>query len=297
MTVSRVFSFEGDGQAPVKATATGAPHPAIVSAVKEDIRQTLRSAWIDPALEVAAHYPIFFTAAWSAIRPNVGKSFLTLARSVRGEAAEAIRPSTSSVDLRKDLEGALSDEELHRVEDCARAAHLAVAKSQIVAHALYRAARRDRIPGTGGEEPPIRRGVPEWQRWMSIQPAAGEAKGILDEAVDSLDLPSAPVSMRLFARWPDALTGLWAGLRSAWGSEEWNAGASRLRRAVLAGISTLPHPVELQWGALQARGFNEDERTELVERLAAFEAVMPSQTLAAAFAWVALGAPDVGGEG
>src|SRR5207247_451976 len=122
MTASRVFSFEGDGQAPVKATVTGAPHPAIVSAVKEDIRQTLRSAWIDPALEVAAQYPIFFTAAWSAIRPNVGKSFQTLARSVRGEAAEAIRPATSSLDLRKDREGALSDEERHRVEACARAA-------------------------------------------------------------------------------------------------------------------------------------------------------------------------------
>ena len=90
MTVSRVFSFEGDGQAPVKATATGAPHPAIVSAVKEDIRQTLRVGWIDPALDAVAAQPLFFTAAWSAMRPNFGKSFLMLARAVRTQAEDAV---------------------------------------------------------------------------------------------------------------------------------------------------------------------------------------------------------------
>jgi hypothetical protein len=296
MTVSRAFSYGGDGQALARSAAPEAPHPAVVSAVKEDIRQTLRSAWIDPSLEVAAQYPVFFTAAWSAIRPNVGKSFLTLARSIRREAAEAVG-SFSSFDLRKDMNGALSDEELQRVEDCARAAHLGAARAQIVAHAMYRAARRERIPGTGGEEPPIRRGVPEWQRWMSLQPASGEARTLLEEAAETWSLPSAPVPLRLFARWPGALASYWAEIRPAWGTAEWKSAAWRLRRLVLAGISTLPHPVELQWGALQARGFTEDQRLELVDKLAAFEAMMPGQTLAAALAWAALGAPDIGAEG
>ena len=297
MTVSRTFSYEGDGREPQPpAAAGGPPHPAVVSAVKEDIRQTLRSAWIDPALEVASLYPIFFTAAWSAIRPNVGRSFLALARSVRNEAAEAMG-SFPSVDIRKGLEKNLEEEEIRRVEDCARASHLAAAKSQIVAHALYRAARRDRIEGTGGEEPPIRRGVPEWQRWMSIQPAPEPAKALLDDAVTELAVPSAPVPLRLFARWPDALGSLWKEIRAHQGSKGWNAATVRLRRSVLAGVSTLPHPIELQWGALQARGFTEDERKELVERLAAYDAAMPGQTLVAAFAWTALGAPDVGSEG
>jgi hypothetical protein len=296
MTVSRTYGYEGDGRGPAPPAAGGPPPPAVVSAVKEDIRQTLRSAWIDPALEVAAHYPIFFTAAWSAVRPNVGRTFLALARSVRAEAAEAMR-SHQALDLRKDLEGTLEEEEIRRVEDCARAAHLAAAKSQIVAHALYRAARKDRIEGTGGEEPPIRRGIPEWQRWMSINSAPHEAKTILDDVVGELALPTAPVPLRLLARWPDALGPLWMEIRSSLGSDEWNAASAKLRRSVLAGVSTLPHPVELQWGALQARGFTENEREELVDRLAAHDAAMPGQTLMAAFAWTALGAPDVGGEG
>src|SRR6266513_370172 len=108
MTVSRVFSFEGDGRVPVKPSATGIPHPAIVSAVKEDIRQTLRSAWIDPALEVAAEHPIFFTAAWSAIRPNVGKSFLTLARSLRTEAVESVRTRFDTPPVLKGLQDELA---------------------------------------------------------------------------------------------------------------------------------------------------------------------------------------------
>jgi hypothetical protein len=296
VAVSKTFRYEGDSQAALRAARSQPPHPAVVSAVKEDIRQTLRTAWIDPFLEVTAQYPIFFTSAWSAIRPNVGKSFLALARSLRTEAADAMRSSFPHIDLRKDLEGTLADEELHRVEDSARAAHIGVAKSQIVAHALYRAARRERIPGTGGEEPPIRRGIPEWQRWMSIQPGADETKAVLEDAVALLAVPSAPLPLGLFARWPHALTSFWAELRTSWGTEEWNAAVSKLRRVVLAGISTLPHPVELQWGALQARGFDEEERTELVERLAAYEAMMPAQTLAAALAWTALGAPDIGGE-
>jgi hypothetical protein len=297
MTVSRTYRYEGDGHGQAQPPAAGGPpHPAVVSAVKEDIRQTLRSAWIDPTLEVAAEYPIFFTAAWSAIRPNVGRSFLALARSVRDEAAEAMR-SLPAPDLRKQLEGTLEEEEIHRVEDCGRAAHLAAAKSQIVAHALYRAARRERIHGTGGEEPPIRRGVPEWQRWMSIQPTPDQAKELLDGAAEALELPSAPVPLRLFARWPEALEALWKPMQTAWGSDEWRKAAFRLRRAVLAGVSTMPHPVELQWNALQARGFTEAERVEVVERLAVFDAAMPGMTLVAAFAWTALGAPDVGGEG
>jgi hypothetical protein len=296
MTVSRTYRYEGDGRAPAPPAAGGPPHPAVVSAVKEDIRQTLRSAWVDPALEVAAMDPIFFTAAWSAIRPNVGRSFLALARSVRAEAVEGVR-SLPSIDLRKDLEGALEEEEVRRVEDSARAAHLVAAKSQIVTHALYRAARRDRIQGTGGEEPPIRRGVPEWQRWMTIQPSPDESRALLEDAAAYLDVPAAPVTLRLLARWPEALESVWKSMRASWGSDGWNRVAGRLRRTVLAGVSTLPHPVELQWSALQARGFTEDEREELVDRLGAYDAAMPGQTLAAAFAWTALGAPDVGGDG
>jgi hypothetical protein len=295
MSVSRTLGFEGDGQVP--ARVPGPPHPAVVTAVKEDIRQTLRSPWIDPALELASEYPIFFTAAWSAVRPNIGRSFLTLARSVRAEAAEAVRAMVPGVDLRKGLEGSLSDEELRRAEDCARAAHLGASKAQIVTHALYRAARRERIPGTGGEEPPTRRGVPEWQRWMSTQPTSGPVATSLESAATSLALPAPPVPMRLLAMWPEALESLWGELRTRWGSDEWNLASARIRRLVLAGVSTLPHPVELQWGALIAKGFTEEQRGELVEGLAAFDAAMPGLTLVAAFAWSTMGAPDVGAEG
>jgi hypothetical protein len=268
-----------------------------MAAVKEDIRQTLRLAWIDPALEAIANSPVFFTAAWSAIRPNVGKSFLVLARAIRAEAVQSIRSTVPSADLRKRLEDGRSDEELHRIEDSARAAHLGMAKSQIVVHALYRAARRHRVSGTGGEEPPIRRGVPEWQRWMAFQPPTDGARTILEDALETLAVPSAPIPLQLFARWPDALDALWGELRPHWGSDGWNAASNRLRRMVLAGLSTLPHPIELQWGALRARGFTEDERQELAERLASFDAAMAGQTLAAAYAWTSLGAPDIGSEG
>jgi hypothetical protein len=296
MTVRPADPAERDGEDRRGATSS-VEVAAVLGAVREDVRQTLRTAWLDPAVEAASLYPVFFTAAWSAIRPNVGKSFLALARRLRSDAVEVLRIGFDLPDLRKRLEGDLSDEEIRRIEESARAAHLITAKAQIVAHALHRAVRRERIPGTGREEPPIRRGVPEWQRWMSFQPAPQNTRPILDEVMSDLVLPAPPIPLRLLARWPSALATLWDELRPTVGSDAWRAGTWRLRRLVLAGISSLPHPVELQWTALRARGFTEEDRLQLADVLAAHDAAMPTQTLTSAFSWVAFGAPEIGVEG
>jgi hypothetical protein len=277
------------------APAGTVPDPsAVLGAVREDIRQTLRIAWIDPALEAAASSPPFFTAAWSAIRPNVGKSFLLLTKALRTESVESVRARLHAPDLREDLRDELSDEEIRRLEESARAAHLVAAKVQIVVHALYRAARRERVAGTGREESPVRRGVPEWQRWMSFQPAPGPARSILDEAAATMNSPQAPTPLRLVARWPRALSSLWDVMKPQLGSEGWSAGALRLRRVVLAGVTTLPHPVELQWTALRARGLTDQDRSRLVEVLAGHDACMAAHTLAAALAWTSFGSPEIG---
>lgn len=289
----RTHVFSGDGDGTSRTTAESADQASILGAVREDIRQTLRTGWIDPALDAAAANPVFFTAAWSAMRPNVGKSFIGLARSVRGGAADSVRSWLDLPDLRKQLDSELSREEFGRIEDCVRAAHLGTAKAQIVVHAFHRAVRRERIAGTGREEPPIRRGVPEWQRWMSLQPAPEAAHPILDEAGKAFASPSAPAPLRLFARWPAALQASWAELKRWVPTDRWRSARTKLRRMVLAGVGTLPHPVELQWTALSAKGFGEDDRMRLAEVLAAHDAAMPAQTLAAAFLWIAFGAPDI----
>ncbi|HEX8100246.1 MAG TPA: hypothetical protein VF660_08610 [Actinomycetota bacterium] len=273
------------------------PDPALLlSAVREDVRQTLRSAWVEPALEAAAEFPAFFMSAWSAIRPNVGRTFLTLARGLRAEAVDAVRAAGDVPDLRKRLERELSETELKRAEEAARAAHLVSAKSQIVVHALYRAVRGDRISGTGGEEPPIRRGVPDWQAWMADQPMPDGALATLDEIERSLGVLSAPAALRLLGSRPAGLSSVWNELRRITRMQVWNAGTVKLRRAVLAGIAALPHPIELQWTALKARGFNEDDRLELMNRLTEYDHEMSIHTLVAAFVWSGFGAPEVGTE-
>src|SRR5207237_1414202 len=175
----------------VQDVAGGEPRPidqtAILGAVREDVRQTLRSGWVDAALEAAAGQPVFFTAAWSAIRPNVGRSFLLLAKALRAQAPE-------------------------------------------------------------------------------------EAWPVLEDAGEALGLPALPATMRLLARWPAALTGLWDELGPVVRSSAWTAGAQRVRRTMLAGIGSLPHPVELQWMALRERGFSEDSRARLADALAAHDA-------------------------
>jgi hypothetical protein len=275
----------------------GQSDSGVLGAVRDDIRQTLRMGWVDPAIEVAASEPVFFTAAWSAIRPNVGRSFLSLAKAVRMEAEDQIQTAVPPSNLRKRLEAELSEEELHRIEESARALHLASAKAQIVVHALSLAARRERIPGTGREESPIRRGIPEWQRWMAFQPASADIRGPLEDASRLFESPAPPVPLRIFARWPAAIIVLWESLREPAASPAWTEAVRRLRRIVLIGLPTLPHPIELQWGVLKARGFTEEDRVRLAEALGRSDSAMAAQTLAAAFAWSAFGAPEIGAEG
>jgi len=297
MTTFRIQAppSDGDGDWDPRPKETADP-TAVLGVVREDIRQTLRMGWIDPSLDVVAAQPVFFTAAWSAIRPNVGKSFQVLARSLRAEASEAVRSTMDLPDLRKRLASSLTEEELTRIEACVKAAHLATIKVQIVVHAFYRAIRRDRLRSTGREEAPVRRGVPDWQRWMSFQPASPLAQAILDQTGPAFGLAGPPASLRLLARWPAALEAAWVELNRNRRTETWKAGASRLRRAVLGGIQTLPHPIELQWPALKARGFLEADRAEVTKLLAGHDAAMPGQSLAAAFLWHAFGAPEIGSE-
>jgi hypothetical protein len=69
-----------------------------------------------------------------------------------------------------------------------------------------------------------------------------------------------------------------------------------LRRSVTQGIETFPHPMELQWDALRARGLSEERREFLVEELRDAAAVMPASVLIASFLCVALGGPEPAGE-
>jgi hypothetical protein len=298
MTTFRIEAPAIDGQGDWLARAPdAAERSAELGVVREDIRQTLRMGWIDPAIDSVAAQPVFFTAAWSAMRPNVGKSYLALARALRTEAIQTVRSQFDLPDIRGRLTDALSEEELGRVEECVKAAHLATVKVQIVIHAFYRAIRRDRVRSTGREEPPVRRGVPDWQRWMSVQPASPEARSVLAEAGPAFGIPDPPAPLSLLARWPAALDIAWSELRERRVTDVWSEGASRLRRAVLGGIHALPHPIEPQWPALNARGFAEAKRVELAKVLAERDAAMPHLSLAAAFLWAAFGAPDIGPEG
>src|SRR5205814_8472015 len=116
-----IHAFPRDLGAGVSGDGGPVDQAAILGAVREDVRQTLRSGWIDPSIEAAAAQPVFFTAAWSAIRPNVGRSFLYLAKALRSEAADALAALGAVPDLRKRLNGELGEEELRRIEDALRA--------------------------------------------------------------------------------------------------------------------------------------------------------------------------------
>jgi hypothetical protein len=78
---------------------------AMLDAVRDDMRETLRTAWLDPCFDTLSTYPVFLTAAWSAIRPNVGRRFHLLARGLRERARRAVDSFGDPSDLRSALRG------------------------------------------------------------------------------------------------------------------------------------------------------------------------------------------------
>ena len=264
----------------------------LVGAVREDIRHTLRVAWVHPGIEAAADHPIFLAAAWSAIRPNVGKSFDALTRTLGGAAVESLRAMGPVPDLRASMGRLRSEPEVRRMVESAAAAQFDAARNEVAVHLLSCAVRGESVGGTGAEEPPVRRGIPDWQRWMAVARVPAAAGQFLGQAERVLNSPSAPPVLRLLAHWPDALEATWTQLRPLATSDAWRRSAVRLRWAVRAGVRRLPHPVAVQWRALRRRGFSEEGQAELRRVMAVHDRAMPADTLTAAFVWLAFGEPD-----
>jgi hypothetical protein len=276
------------------SVGSGRPsEPALVDAVRDDIRKSLRVAWLHPAIEAAVAQPVFLSAAWSSIRPNVGRTFDVVAADVRASAVQAVRELRSVPALRARVERTRPAPDVDRMAAAVTAAQFAAARNQLAVHLLTCAARGEAVGGTGEEEPPGRRGVPEWQRWMSSPHAIALPSVRLDQAERAMGTPTAPAILRLLSQWPDVLEETWAVLRPLVAGHAWKPACARLQRVARAGVLRLPHEVSLQWHALRRRGFAEGDQAELVRVLTAHDRSMPAGTLTTAFVWLAFAEPDM----
>ena len=274
------------------------PPDAVLYAVLDDIRNTLGVAWLDPAFRAIASDPLFVIAAWAATRPNVTKSFAESASQLRKVALDHATMSLKPPDHRALVEERLRPEDAERLTRTVRALHQGLPKVYLVVQAWARLARRQRIPGTGREEVPARRGIPAWQDGVLVSGSASpEARKLLEETTTRLDVPMVPSSLIALAPAPAYLEVACDDVVAAAGSPSWTKGVVALRRSVTAGIESFPHPMELQWDALAARGLTEERREFLVEELRDAAAVMPVAVLSASYLCAALGGPEQASDG
>ncbi len=264
--------------------------PNLVPAVLRDVRETLQMRWVDSAIADAAGYPTFFTAAWSAIRPNVGPTFLNGARAVRdladsGLADLSVPPHHDWVRLAK-----LEDPEVAEIGLILRAFRDSVPKSAIVVHALARSARGRSAGGSGAEEAPPKRGVPGWHPHVTLE-TPEEIEKTLDEAATRLRSDAPPDVLLALAKWPGYTSRAWREARRATRTDAWTKSHARIRRAVAEAVRGLPHVISLQWSALKDRGFSEEERRDVGDVLARYDAAMPAAILLGQWLWRAAGSP------
>ena len=265
----------------------------VLYAVLDDLRNTLGMAWVDPAFRALASDPIFLTAAWSATRPNITKSFIASAARLRRTAAEALRGPLSPPDHRGELEGELSFEDIDRLTRTVRALYHGAPKVYLVIQAWARLARRQRIPGTGREEVPARRGVPAWQEGVIVSGIPSpEGEDILSEATRDLGLVSVPPALVALSPAAPYLERACREIAPHARSDVWRSAIVALRREATDGLKAFPHPMDLQWDALATRGLTEHRREDLAARLTELAAAMPANVLITAYLSAALGGPE-----
>lgn len=265
--------------------------PSLVPAVLRDVRETLQMRWVDSAVARAAEYPVFFTAAWSAIRPNVGPMFLAAARTIRDLADEGASGGPESDHREWGRLARLEHEDLEEIAATLRAFRDTAPKSAIVVHALARAARGRPAGGSGAEEAPPKRGVPAWHPHVVLD-APEELAKTHEEASRRLKADAAPDVLLALSRWPGYATRAWREARRATTTPEWSRAQVRIRRAIAEAVRGLPHVISLQWSALKDRGFTEEERRDVGDMLARHDAAMPASILLGAYLWRAAGSPQ-----
>jgi hypothetical protein len=270
------------------------PEEAILYAVLDDVRTTLRMGWVDPAIRSVSANQVFFSAAWSATRPNITKSFALGADRLRGAALSVIRRSFPPGDHRPLLESSVSLSERDRATRTMLAIHCGSARVLLVVQAWAILARRQRIGGTGVEEPPAKRGVPAWQEGLVAVPrsVSPEAEALLDHATVALGVVSTPPALQTAALWPHYLDGAWRDLQKVIADPEWQQSLLALRRVAAEVLRSLPHPMDLQWDVLSRRGLPEVDREPLADHLTALAAAMPIALLVSAYLAEALGTTE-----
>ena len=269
-----------------------ARQPDLIPAVLRDVRETLRMRWIDSSLEAAASHPVFFTAAWSALRPNIGPGFVTASRRIRDLAAEGVEQYATAPDHREWARLAkLEAHDLDQITVTTRAFHESMAKVAIAVHALARAARGRSAGGSGIEEPPPKRGVPGWHPRVVLEPNE-DAQQVLADAIRRIGAPEPPDLLVALSAWPGYVTRAWREAKRFVGTDGWNDTTGRVRRATIEAVRRLPHLISLQWSALKERGFSDEERRDVGDALAGYDAAMPGTVTLVAYLWLAAGAPS-----
>jgi hypothetical protein len=273
----------------------GASDP-ILSAVLDDVRTTLRVAWIDPALRALSAEPTFLAAAWAATRPNVTRSFVIGAERLQREALDAARAALGDSEG-DEWAGRLGSAEREHLVRTTQALHHSAARVYLVVQSWATLARRHSLPGTGREEPPAKRGVPSWQEGLIGLPrsVSEETDALIDVATASLGLASTPSALQAVAPWPHFLEALVAGVRGV-ERPAWAASTTSLRRSASEILQGLPHPMDLQWDVLERKGLSDERRVVIADHLTAATASMPANAIIAAAAWLRSGAPDLPSE-
>jgi len=271
---------------------------AILAAVLDDVRNTLRVGWIDSALRGLAFEPTFLAAAWAATRPNVTRSFAAGAERIQREAVDAARRAIGPTDATSWLRTELSSIDRERLLRTTQVLQHSAARVYLVVQAWAVLARRQVIPGTGKEEPPAKRGIPSWQEGLAGFPAgtSEQAEALIDDTTIALGLSATPSALSTAANWPHYLELLCGDLRRAAADPEWKASLAALRRSAADVLSHLPHPMDLQWDVLERKGFTEERRTAVADLLTATTSAMPANAAIAAAMWISLGEPEIPAE-
>lgn len=254
----------------------------------EDVKAVLQVPWMGVVTMAFAHYPHFFAALWSGVRPLCqSRPFVDAAAAVRA-LAERQAATLDPPPIRERLvERGYAERELADIEAVIEVFSHGNQLYVLIA-TIARLLMEDGELGLGGDAPVFEgRHAPKVSVpliLMEPHHADPDTRAVYEDVKASLGLPFVNTDYRALARWPSYFALAWADLKPVVREDSYESACAGIHAFLVKSVTEeLPNPGGLTAAALQGAAGRDAPLEEVREVCRLFQWLLPGLITNVAF--------------
>ena len=251
--------------------------PAL-AAIYDETKRVLQVPWMGVVTMAFAHYPAFWEALWSGIRPIAQSSeFITATRRLRlvtESAAAEMAPASILQDLQQQGYGAREINEIRDVIEVFSAGNMPYLLIATAARLLLEGQELSEARLTTGtaQTAPINPGSVTLMEPHHADPATEK---VYADIRDTLGLPFVNTDYRALARWPSYFGQAWRGIKPAVGSVDYLATVEMVHGEAQKLVQDLPNPGRLTSHQVRQAAVSDAPEGEVLDVVRLFQWLLP----------------------